>query len=154
MSRVVALRSVEFGTYVSMNGIGITHHCEEPYKDTIKVAEHVQSLETFYPLRNPDGTFSFESTEFPNVFLTLNGHGVPPGTAIHGGGGYAAAQYTATAWEKFYIIKQDVIPGHFIECAAFRGRYLRIGGGLTPKVVNIQGVAGIGERIEIVNLDV
>ena len=110
MSGVVALRSVEFGTYVSMNGIGITHHREEPYKDTIKVAEHVQSLETFYPHGNDDGTFSFESTIFPNVFLTLNGHGVPPGTAIHGG--------------------------------------------VTPKVVNVQGVAGIGERIEIVHLDV
>ena len=149
----VAIRSKQFGSYVSMNGKGITHYREPPYKGTVNVMGHVQAWEIFNLHHNSDGTVSFEGSTFPNVFLTLDGNGVEVGTAVHGGGGYSAAQYTAKAWEKFYIRRQDNnTPAVFIECAAFPKRYLRIGGGILPKVVNVQGVADVGERMEIVVL--
>ena len=147
----VAIRSKTFGVYVQLNGTGIKHYREQPYKGTVQTIDHLQSWETFNLHYNDDGTVSFESSQFPNVYLSLDGNGVQAGVLISSGGGSVAAQYTALAWEKFKIRRQDNSTGIVaIESAAFAGRYLRVDGG--QNVVNVQGKVDVWEQFELITV--
>ncbi|SFC70141.1 phospholipase C [Streptomyces aidingensis] len=96
-----------------------------------------------------DGSFSFESAAFPNVFLRMDGNGVPDSMA---GGGTVNCQYGPGPWENFHAHAQA--DGSFsFESAAFPGVYLRMvtDSGVTPETgpggtVNCQTNANGGEH--------
>ena len=147
----VAIRSKHFGVYVQLDGRGINQYREQPYQNTVHTAGHAQGWEIYNLHYNEDGTVSFEGSQFPNVYLSLDGNGVDAGVRTDSGGGSVAAQYTALAWEKFKIHRIDDNTGTVaIESAAFRGRYLRVDG--NENVVNVQGVAQSWEHFELLVL--
>lgn len=146
----VTIRSKHFDrAFVQLNGTGIHKYREEPYKNTVHTANHAQGWEIFNLHYNSDGTVSFEASQFPNVFLSLDGNGVKPKVRIAAGGGSVAAQYTALAWEKFHIRRiSDNNAEAAIESAHFPGRYLRLDE--PHNVVNVQGVIEDWEHFEII----
>ena len=149
----VAIRSKQFGVYVQLNGAGISklQDSREPYRGTVRTAGHAAGWEIFNLHHNNDDTVSFEASQFRNVFLCLDGNGVEPGVHTDFAGGSVAAQYGASAWEKFHIRRIDEATGTVtIESAHFPRRYLRVDG--NPGVVNVQGVAAGWEQFEIVVL--
>lgn len=69
-----------------------------------------------------DGSYAFESAASPNVFLRMDGNGVP---ATGAGGGTVNCQYGMGPWEKFIAHAQP--DGSFsFESSAFPGTYLRL----------------------------
>jgi phospholipase C len=52
-------------------------------------------------IKNNNGTYSFESAEFPNVFIRMDGSKVV--TKIGNGSGSVNCQYGSSDWEQFYI---------------------------------------------------
>ena len=144
----VAIRSKLFGTYISLNGTGITHYRGYQYKGTVKTVEHVRSWETFKLHCNDNGTVSFESSIFPNVFLSLDGKDIQPGVITGPGGGSVAAEYKNQEWEKFNIHRHGGGATVAIESEIFPRRYLRVNG--RTNEVNVQGGALSYEQFEIV----
>jgi phospholipase C len=57
--------------------------------------------EQYAVTREPGGTYTFESKNFPNVFLRLDGSGVTQ--PVGPGGGTVNCQYTAGPWEQFIL---------------------------------------------------
>lgn len=144
----VAIRSKLFGGYISLNGTGLTCYRLEPYRGTVRTTEHVKSWETFNVHHNDDGTISFESSAFPDVYLSLDGSDVTPGVLYGDGGGSVASQVGIKAWEKFRIGRQDcATPTVTVESAAFPGRYLRTSGPIC--FPNVQGVPESFEEFEV-----
>lgn len=145
----VVLRSRAWGSYLSLDGTGITSHRAEPYKGTVKTAADAGARQVFKLHKNDNGTVSFESCAFPGVFLTANGTGLTPGEINYNGGGYVAAQFGNTDWEKFYIrLFEAGTTIVYLELAAFRGRYVRVDKYL-GSAPNIQAVHQPFEEFEI-----
>jgi len=101
---------------------------------------------------NDDGTVSFKSTVFDNIFLCLDATGVTAGQDLASGGGTVNAQYTARSLEQFKIHKKDDPAGTYqgivgIESAASPGEYLRLDG--SANKVNVQGVFKTYEAFKI-----
>ncbi|MFB7125408.1 hypothetical protein [Kitasatospora sp. NPDC056273] len=96
-----------------------------------------------------DAPVTIQSTFFPNVFLRMDGNGVPVTMA---GGGTVNCQYGIGPWEKFNARAQ--VDGSFsFESAAFPGIFLRMvtGSGVTSATgpggtVNCQVKANGGEN--------
>ena len=141
----VAIRSKEFGTYLSLNGTGVNHFRDGGWPNTVKTIGHLKSWETFYVHHNDDNTVSFEATQFPNAYLRLDGNGVRAG--VNAPGGTVNTQYGSLGWEKFHIRRQDdSTPIVAIESASFPGRFLRVD---NRNVANVQGVNLSWEKFEI-----
>lgn len=151
MSRV-AIRSVRFpDRYVLLDGQGVTSQTG-PGGGKVKTQSFIGTYETFILRRNDDGTVSFGSTVFDNVFIRMDGSGVPQGGITHGGGGVVNAQYTARSLERFNIRKKESSPGQYkgvvgIESDATPGRFLRLEA--NEGIVNVQGVFNSCEEFEI-----
>ena len=146
----VAIRSKTWGTYLSLDGTGITCYRSEPYRGTVKTTNHVKAWEIFNLHHNENGTVSFESSAFPGVYLTLNGNGLTAGVINYNGGGYIAAQYGNLGWEKYYIRRlNDSTATIYIESAAFPGRFVRAEQALYSQP-NVQAVPQPFEQFEIV----
>ena len=149
---LVAIRSVASPDhYVGLDANGINHFTPSG-GGQVKTPTYVATYETFSLERNDDGTVSFKSTVFNNVYIRLDGSNVPAGTGIPPGGGIVNGQYTAHSWEKFRIHKKDSEHHQYkavvgIESAAFPGRYLRLDA--HKGIVNVQGVFKSLEEFEI-----
>ncbi|GAA3035865.1 hypothetical protein GCM10020229_71200 [Kitasatospora albolonga] len=106
-------------------------------------------LTAFKVHANADGSFSFESAVSANVFLRMDGNGVPSTMA---GGGTVNCQFGLGPWEKFLLIAQP--DGSFsLASQAFPGICLRLvtGSGVTAETgpggtVNCQTNAIGGEH--------
>jgi len=139
--------------HIQLNGTGIDTYREVPYQGTVSTTKEATSWETFILHRYDDGTVSFESCAFPNVFLSMDGSNVPAGVITFPGGGSVAAQYTARGWEKFHIRRQDTTSTVVaIESAAFPERFLRSNDQDGHKVVNVQGRVDTCEKFEVLVL--
>ncbi|MCG6492964.1 hypothetical protein [Kitasatospora sp. A2-31] len=77
-----------------------------------------------------DGSYAFESVAFPNVFLRMDGAGVP-GTMA--GGGTVNCQFGAHPYEMFSLLPQPDGSFSFGSATAFPNIYLRMvtGSGVT-----------------------
>jgi phospholipase C len=114
--------------FVRMDGTGVTALTDNG-GGQVNCQYDMGPLTTFLVHPNADGSFSFESTAFPNVFLRMDGNGVPTTMA---GGGTVNCQYTAGPWEKYIVVPQP--DGSVsLESQAFPGICLRLvtGSGVT-----------------------
>ena len=128
----VAIRSTAFSDhYVSLDAAGLTHFTPSG-GGRVFASTELAVYQTFFLQRNDDGTISFKSTVFSDVYIRLDGSN------------------TARSWEKFCFHKRDsgykAVVG--IESAAFPGRFLR----LREEVVNAQGVCGDHEQFEVLEV--
>jgi hypothetical protein len=152
MTTRVAIRSVTFPDhYVRLDGQGVTSQTGSG-GGTVNTQTFIGTYETLILQRNDDGTVSFGSTVFKDVFIRLDATGVPEGKDVSGGGGVVNAQFTARSLEKFHIKQKGDAPGKYqgvvgIESAASPGRFLRLDG--KAGKVNVQGVFKTYEEFEI-----
>ena len=150
----VAIQSVAFpGHYVGLDGWGVTSHNAPGGK--VKPQSYIAAYEVLYFQQNTDGTVSFRSPVFDNIYIRMDGSGVPPGGLLGAGGGTVNAQFNAFAWEKFRIRKKQNVLGQYkgvvgIESVAFPGRFLRLDA--IAGTVNVQGVFMAYEEFEILNV--
>jgi len=119
------------------------------------------AYEKFKARKQADGTYSFESAAFPNVYLRMDGSGVTAQTVS--GGGTVNCQFNANggAYERFKLNAQA--DGSFsFESAAFPNVYLRMdatgltapagaGGGLVNAQFNANG--GVHEKFFVAMAD-
>ena len=149
---LVAIQSVQFPNhYVRLDGQGVTSFTGSG-GGTVNTQTFIGTYETYTLVVNDDGTVSFKSTVFDNVFLRLDATGVTAGQKLGAGGGTVNAQYTARSLERFKIHKKDDPAGKYqgvvsIESAASPGRYLRLDG--AENKVNVQGVFKTYESFKI-----
>lgn len=134
--------------YLRMDGTGVTSFTDSG-GGTVN-CQYGTGPWTGYKVRpQADGSYAFESVAFPNVFLRMDGTGVP---ATMAGGGKVNCQYGAHPYEKYHLRAQA--DGSFsFESAAFPGTYLRMvtGSGVTTATgpggtVNCQVNANGGEH--------
>lgn len=154
----VSIGSQHFSNvFVRMDGTGVTEPTG-PGGGVVNCQYTAGPWETFALERNDDGTFSFRSMAFPNVFLRMDGTGVVSPTGP--GGGVVNCQYTAGPWEKFKIsiVESSEANGNIvtIESNAFPNVFLRLDGtGVTKPtgpgggVVNCQYTAGPWEKFHL-----
>ena len=149
---LVAIESVASPNhYVRLDGQGVSHFLP-PGGGTVNTQSFIGTYETFTLVENNDGTVSFRSTVFNNVFIRLEGNEVEAGKLLPPGGGTVNAQYTALTLERFKIHKKADPAGKYqgivgIESAASPGRYLRLDGNANK--VNVQGVFKTLEEFKI-----
>ncbi|MFH7597963.1 hypothetical protein WDV06_23065 [Streptomyces racemochromogenes] len=107
--------------FLRMDGTGVTSFTD-PGSGTVN-CQYGPGPWTAYKARlQADGTYAFESAAFPNVFLRMDGAGVPANMA---GGGKVNCQFGAFPYEKYHLRAQA--DGSFsFESAAFPGIYLRL----------------------------
>ncbi|MBS7422608.1 MULTISPECIES: Vps62-related protein [Pseudomonas syringae group] len=124
-TRRVVIGSTAFpNVYLRLDGSGVNKF-SGPGGGIANCQYYAAPYETFNLISNSDGTVSFASTVFSNVFLRLDGAGVtqPSGT----GGGVANGQYTAGPYEKFQLVPNDD-GSQSIASTAFPNVYLRLDG--------------------------
>ena len=149
---LVALQSVKsHKSYVRLDGTGVTKSTDNG-GGVVNVGTFVDTFDTFTLVTNDDGTVSFKSLVFTNVFLRLDGTNVPQGQKLGSGGGIVNAQFGAGPFEKFKIHQKANHPGTYqgivsIESFGFPGRFLRLGA--DAGVVNVQGVFETLEEFKI-----
>ncbi|MEU1285061.1 hypothetical protein [Kitasatospora sp. NPDC005856] len=145
----VAIQSTFFpNIYLRMDGTGVTTATDNG-GGKVNCQYGIGPLTTYKVRPQADGSYSFESTAFPNVFLRMDGNGVPTTMA---GGGTVNCQFGIGPWEKFKARTQA--DGSFsFESAAFPGIFLRMvtGSGVTTATgpggtVNCQVNANGGEN--------
>ncbi|NUP47010.1 MAG: hypothetical protein HOW97_06785 [Catenulispora sp.] len=114
--------------YLRMDGTGVNGALDNG-GGTVNCEYGVDKNTKFKIRPQADGSYAFESAAFPNVFLRMDGTGVPSTGA---GGGTVNCQYGCGAWEKYRAHAQS--DGSFsFESTAFPGTYLRLvtGSGVT-----------------------
>ncbi|MEU3524687.1 hypothetical protein AB0E62_12560 [Streptomyces sp. NPDC038707] len=145
----VTIQSTFFpNIYLRMDGTGVTSSTD-PGGGTVN-CPYGTGPWTGYKVRpQADGSYAFESAAFSNVFLRMDGTGVP---ATMAGGGKVNCQCGIGPYEKCHLRAQA--DGSFsFESAAFPGIYLRMvtGSGVTTATgpggtVNCQINANGGEH--------
>ncbi|MEV4336509.1 hypothetical protein [Streptomyces sp. NPDC049590] len=145
----VTIQSTFFpNIYLRMDGTGVTSSTD-PGGGTVN-CQYGTGPWTGHKVRpQADGSYAFESAAFSNVFLRMDGTGVP---ATMAGGGKVNCQYGIGPYEKYHLRAQA--DGSFsFESAAFPGIYLRMvtGSGVTTATgpggtVNCQINANGGEH--------
>ncbi|GGS30573.1 hypothetical protein AB0E75_08780 [Streptomyces griseoviridis] len=145
----VTIRSTFFqNIYLRMDGTGVTSATDNG-GGTVN-CQYGPGPWTAYKVRpQADGSYCFESAAFPNVYLRMDGNGVP---ATRAGGGKVNCQYGPGPWEKFRARPQA--DGSFsFESVDFPGVFLRLvtGSGVTTATgpggtVNCQINANGGEH--------
>jgi phospholipase C len=118
----VTIRSTFFeNIYLRLDGTGVTTPAD---KGSGKVnCQYGTGAWTTFKIRpQSDGSYAFESAAFPNVFLRMDGTGVPSTMA---GGGTVNCQVGIGPYEKFHARPQS--DGSFsFESATFPDTYLRL----------------------------
>ncbi|KIL55882.1 hypothetical protein M378DRAFT_90160 [Amanita muscaria Koide BX008] len=146
----VALHSKKFpGKYLHIDGRGVTQFVGSG-GGKVSTQTYIGPWETFILERNSDGTVSFRSTVFNDVYLRLDGANVKPGEKLNDGGGIVNCQFGSLTAEKFKIVQKK--PEQYagvvaIESNEFPGRFLRVNG--AKDQVNVQGVSASFEEWEI-----
>ncbi|KAM6501628.1 hypothetical protein JOM56_001605 [Amanita muscaria] len=148
----VALHSKAFpGKYLRMDGQGVTQFMGAG-GGKVNTQTFIGTFETFLLERHSDGTVSFRSTVFNDVYLRLDGAKVKQGDKLPDGGGIVNCQFGSFTAEKFKIHKKPANPNQYsgivgIESNEFPGRFLRVNG--AKDQVNVQGVMASFEEWEI-----
>jgi hypothetical protein len=96
----ITILSTSFSNvYLRMDGNGVTS-ATGAGAGVANCAYGAGAWEKFKVHAQSDGSYSFESIAFPNVYLRMDGSGVPTTTA---GGGTVNCQYSAGPWEKYKL---------------------------------------------------
>lgn len=139
----VSIKSKEFGTYLSLNGNN-TKTYNTSGSGVATCQTYVGTWERLQCENHADGTFSILSSEFPGVYLRLDGDTLAKNQKkAENGGGTANCQFwkdsAGQGQERFKFHPQSD-GTKTIESAAFPGVYLR----MDAKVLNnkIGGVNG------------
>ncbi|KAH8823212.1 hypothetical protein DL96DRAFT_1683364 [Flagelloscypha sp. PMI_526] len=146
----VAIRSVQSGKYLSLDGRGITASVQGG-AGTAFTQTYIGEWEAFILHTSAKNIVAFESAQFNNVYLRLVAENVDQGSLVGPGGGKVNGQWGCGTREKFLIKKaagdngQKGIVG--IESQSEPGRFLRMQG--DANVVNVQGSMGGLEEFEI-----
>ena len=91
----------------------------------------------------PNGTYTFESVQFPGVYLRMDGRGVE-----QGGHGVVNCQYTASSWETFQLVSDgDCYYTIKSTSAAFPEVFLSMDG---TGVVDCHFGAGQSEKFKLI----
>lgn len=145
----VALRAIESGRYLSLDGNGVKSFIGSGGGKAI-TQTYIGSWETFILHIFPGDIVAFESSAFPHVFLRLDAPNLPAGSLVGPGGGTVNGQWGCYTSEKFHIKPKEAsgqdrkgVVG--IESDTFQGRYLRMEG----NTVNVQGVMKKNEEFEL-----
>lgn len=149
------IRSANFpNVHVRLDGTGVTHPTDDG-GGTVNCQYGAGPYETYTMINNADGTVSFQSMPFPNVFLRMDGRGVTQ--PRDNGSGIVNAQYTAGPYEKFILVTNDDGTSS-LKASVFDNVFLRIDGsgvvspvGPGAGVVNCQFGAGPYESLAICN---
>lgn len=143
----VALRSKASGMYLRLDAVGMDHSLNDGGGSATPLS-YLATQETFRLIENGDGTVSFQSIVFNNIFLRLDGSAVTAGQTLPSGGGVVNAQFGIGPLEKFKIVRANPNNGFAaIESFQFPGRWLR----MDNSKVNVQGVK---EEWEILVIEV
>ena len=136
---IVVIRSARFpGIYLRLDGKGVPRRSGTAGGGVVNCQYGADSYESFNLIDNSDGTISFGSTIFNNVFLRMDGSRVTD--QDKDGAGQVNAQYGVGAFEKFRLVTKDD-GSQSIESAAFPGVFLRMdGSGLTKYMETGGGV--------------
>ncbi|KIL61136.1 hypothetical protein M378DRAFT_866959 [Amanita muscaria Koide BX008] len=149
---LVALHSKVFpDKYLRMDGTGVSQFMNAG-GGIVDTQTSIGPYETFVLERFGDGTVSFKSTVFDNVYLRLDAGTVQQGQDLPAGGGVVNCQFGTTTAEKFKIVQKPATPNTYtgivgIESNGFPGRFLRVNG--AQDQVNVQGVFLTFEEWEI-----
>ncbi|KFY18568.1 hypothetical protein V493_08512 [Pseudogymnoascus sp. VKM F-4281 (FW-2241)] len=152
MSLLVDIESQQFpGSYLRMDGTGIVQKTPSG-SGIVNCQNYVGTLESLIIEDHPStNTFSILCSQFPNVYLRMDGSAVTPGTNYPQGAGVVNLQYTAATYEQFqYEEQQD--GSKAIVSVQFPGVYLRMdnpGGGSAAGTVNCQNYVGTCEKFNI-----
>jgi len=127
----ITIQSTFFpNVYLRMDGTGVTTFTG-PGGGTVNCQFGAGPLERFKLRAQADSSFSFESVAFPNVYLRMDGAGLPTVTAGPGGG-TVNCQFGAEPYEKFKLRAQADSSFSFESATAFPNVYLRmVGSGVT-----------------------
>ncbi|KAM6493130.1 hypothetical protein JOM56_011264 [Amanita muscaria] len=149
----VALHSKAFpDKYLRMDGQGVVKFVGSG-GGKVNTQTFIGTFETFILEPQSNGTVSFRSTVFNDVYLRLDGANVKQGDDLLNGGGVVNCQFGSLTSEKFKIVqKKPANPNQYagivgIESNEFPGRFLRVNG--AKDEVNVQGVMGSFEEWEI-----
>ncbi|MEU6235155.1 hypothetical protein [Kitasatospora sp. NPDC047058] len=125
----ITIQSTHYpNVYLRMDGTGVTAFADSG-AGTVNCQYGTGSRTSFRVRPQSDGTYAFESVAFPNVFLRMDGAGVPSTMA---GGGTVNCQFGAYPYEMYHLLPQP--DGSFsFGSATFPNIYLRMvtGSGVT-----------------------
>ncbi|GAB3157420.1 hypothetical protein GCM10027290_58250 [Micromonospora sonneratiae] len=136
----ITIQSTFFpNVYLRMDGTGVTTFTG-PGGGTVNCQFGAGPLEKFKLHTQADGSFSFESVTFPNVYLRMDGTGLPAITSGPGGG-TVNCQFGAEPFEKFKLHAQADGSFSFESATAFPNAYLRmVGSGVTASTDSGGGI--------------
>ncbi|MEU6072507.1 hypothetical protein [Micromonospora sp. NPDC047074] len=146
----ITIQSTFFpNVYLRMDGTGVTTFTGSG-GGTVNCQFGAGPLEKFRLHAHADGSYSFESAAFPNVYLRMDGAGLPA-VPSGPGGGTVNCQFGAEPYEKFKLRAQADGSFSFESATAFPNAYLRmVGSGVTAAtdsgggIVNCQFAANGG----------
>ncbi|WBB79898.1 hypothetical protein O7606_00330 [Micromonospora sp. WMMD882] len=108
--------------YLRMDGAEVTSFSGSG-SGTVNCQFGAGPLEKYRLHRHADGSFSFESVTWPNVYLRMDGAGLVPGGS---GGGTVNCQFGADTHEKFKLFPQSGDSFSFESATVFPGVFLRM----------------------------
>jgi hypothetical protein len=147
----ITIRSTAYANvYLRLDGTGVITSTDAG-AGKVNCQFGVGATEKYLVRTQTDGSYAFESTAFPNVYLRLDGRGVTATTTT--GGGKVNSQFGPPGpYEKFKL-RAQADGSHAFESNAFPNVYLRLdGGGVTATsgtgggTVNCQIGAGATEK--------
>lgn len=154
----IAFRSSRFPhAFLRMDGTGVTQPTNSG-SGVVNCQYGIGPLETFEKIENADGTVSFRSVAFDNVFLRLDGTGVTH--FVGTGAGTVNCQYGCGPFERFHLVPGYEKPDtHGLKAATFDNVFLRLDGTGVNKfeaggsgVVNCQFGELIYETFDIIEI--
>ena len=103
---IVCIRSGRYpSVYLHMDGRGITQPMPGGGGGKVRCQLGVTNWARLRVHTKSDGTVAFESVQFPNVYMRMDGHNI---TQFSGdGGGIVNCQFGASTWEHFRIKQSE-----------------------------------------------
>ncbi|MFJ9442309.1 hypothetical protein ACIRRH_10605 [Kitasatospora sp. NPDC101235] len=126
----ITIQSTHYpNVYLRMDGTGVTAFAGGG-AGKVNCQYGTGPLTSFRVRPQSDGSYAFESVAFPNVFLRMEGSGVPTTMA---GGGTVNCQFGAFSYEMYKLLPQSDGSFSFGSATAFPNIYLRLvtGSGVT-----------------------
>ncbi|MFI6761259.1 fascin domain-containing protein [Micromonospora sp. NPDC050417] len=139
-NKPITIQSTFFpNVYLRMDGAGVTTFTGSG-GGKVNCQFGAGPLEKFRLRANGDGSYSFESVAFANVYLRMDGAGLPAVTSGPGGG-TVNCQFGAEPYEKFKLHAQADGSFSFESATAFPNAYLRlVGSGVTAPTDSGSGI--------------
>ena len=103
----VVIESAQFRhVFLRMDSKGMSQH-EGPGGGVVNCQFTTSTWESYFPRKEPNGSYSFRNVQFPHCYIRLDGNGVT--SHSDSGGGTVNCQYyvdptaPASKWESFFV---------------------------------------------------